>query len=314
MKTAFILFGLGILWLLAFPFGRAYINLKDLQKNGAQSALVQEDIKRHKDVVVDNGPDVRRKIRLEYFKKLDIPEGFRLVHDPKMGDEVVLIGPKKIVDIIYFNGTAIGTLDRNGPRFNKPVRLQKDIEMRINLDRHHVGHPILSFYNASCRDYKPNFTTLGPIKANKLTIDGRIISEKPIQLAVDELMFKDYNSCATKEKSTAPPATAFQGYATQISSFNLLSGIDMTQLEAERYTIYYHYMRGRKINFNGIPKLEIAYAHKESFDENENKIPLIPDTVIVDPGTTVIANYTDGEEQTPMEELVVIEQNRDTIK
>lgn len=298
MRTASILFTLAIVLALGIPAIWAAIEYNEYQEKGIHSTLIQKGMQRYTDVIVAEGPIVERHLRFDYLRNLYIAPGFRLIHDSSLGNEVIASGPANVVDHVSSGNFAVS---RQSLSFNRPIKLNEPIEVRMNIFEHTIGQVNLSFSNTN-RDDWPNFETRGSLQMNKLNISGSLKPLGEIEVEVEELQLSHRNchDCGSKYP------LAFTGSARLVTFSQRKEQLDLSGLKSERVQQYFTAMQGRKIELKDVKQLEVIYDHSTSFDENDNEIALRPDTLIVAAGTELEVKYRNGETLTEFDEAVIV--------
>lgn len=301
MKLPTSLFLAAIIWLIACYFGRAHFTHEDLVKRGVNSEIAQQEIKELTMLTVAETPAIERKIDLNYFESIYVNKGFKLVHDPSLGQASYLVGPAEILDKVIYKDFIQNARVRL--KFSTAVELKEPVVLRTNLNEHNVGELSLAFQYQEGEDIIENFKTLGPIEAQNLKIGEYLIANQPIDLSVKSisLPLNRCSDCIIKKP------LKLAGKATTVNLPDRLDNLDFSQLSAEKHIINYRFMAGRKLNLESISSLDISYTSRLAIGENDQKFQPIPDTLIVSKGTQINAIVFEEGMKQSFEELVIIE-------
>jgi len=117
-----------------------------------------------------DGPPVKKVLSAGYLRRVDIAPGFRVVHDPALGDELIVSGPAAALEFFEMHEDK----DRLSPDFSRPVRLKDLVEIRVNLHKHHSEQMRINLLYApeGRTELQPDFVTEGPLKFKLLTFAG----------------------------------------------------------------------------------------------------------------------------------------------
>ncbi|PHI20925.1 hypothetical protein CEQ90_06050 [Lewinellaceae bacterium SD302] len=302
MKIAIALFSLAAFWLFAFPLGMAKTNYDNYQKNGLDTKWVKEDLARYTDLVEPSGEITEKTVSLGYMERLAVASGFKVIHDSSLDQEVILSGPEDVLEHVQWSNFSVD--DRRGLYFSRPIKLTHPVEMRLNLNEHHVGDFTLTFNNSRGQDNWINFETRGPLAANYLWLSGVIRTDKPVELDVNRI---DISQRDGRSSENLP--LALSGTAKEVNLPNQnLGSIIFDQLETESFRQYYESMSGRKLTFSNVDKLNVLYDSRDSYDVSGNVIPLIPDTFLIKNNTQLKVQVRNGEALNVFSKAVIIRQ------
>lgn len=299
MKTAYLLFGATLIWLITFPMGAAYLEYADYTKNGTEAALIKRDLSVYRDVVIPSAAISERKLDVGFAGAVSVYPGFHLIHDPDLGNEVIAKGPENVLQLIDHKSISDY---RFNLEFNQAVKLNAPVEVRMNLNAHHVGNLQLVFIDYIPQDNWTNFSTLGPLTGHDVSIGGRVRSENDILVDVDDLKYAvaDCTPCAENEKIT------LAGRAGKFYSSKLGSKLDISALEAATFQRTFPSMSGRTLSFGKLEKLNVIYDTNNGFDTSANYSLVAPDTFLVSPKTEVKIQYRSGESLVDWDKGVII--------
>ncbi|MFT4685762.1 MAG: hypothetical protein ACI94D_000716 [Neolewinella sp.] len=102
-----------------------------------------------------------RRFSLGFITRVDVNAGFRIVHDPGLGKEIIARGPVTALDQLSVSNKR-GQLK---PDFSKPLRLAELVEIRVNLQAHGSNRMRVNCVQEERRtSLLPVFTTNGPLK------------------------------------------------------------------------------------------------------------------------------------------------------
>lgn len=108
-----------------------------------------------------------RHFSLGFIARVDVNPGFRIIHDPSLGKEVIASGPVIALDHLSVS-------DKRGqlkPEFSKPLRLTEPVEIRVNLHVHGSSWMRINCVQEARRtSLLPVFSTEGPLKFRFLEI------------------------------------------------------------------------------------------------------------------------------------------------
>lgn len=123
-----------------------------------------------------------------YVNEVRVKPGFRIVHDLTLGDEVVVKGPKNALSHLELHNTQ----GRLSPDFNRPVKLNELVTIRVNLQAH--GSEIMRIGLDEAQPgrtrFQPDFVTKAPLSFQVLTLGD--IPKHPIQIEGQDLII--YNT------------------------------------------------------------------------------------------------------------------------
>ncbi|MFT5999396.1 MAG: hypothetical protein ACI81P_001854 [Neolewinella sp.] len=138
------------------------------------------------DQVVDatQGLTVEKGYYVGFINRITIYPGIRVIHDPSMGTEVIASGPEAALKHLNMGGK----LGRIVPDFNRPVRLEKLVEIRLNLHAHGSQELRLSMWRVpeERTTLQPDFVTKGPLSFQMLRIVH--FPDHPLRIASRDLM------------------------------------------------------------------------------------------------------------------------------
>jgi len=185
MKLASIIFFGALLAYFATDFMVYAIPKADYNAQGSDHPKAQEFLREISELVDATGsPVVEQRIRLGYLRRVDVRPGFRVIHDPALGPEVIVRGPKKA--LAYFRMHSDD--DRLSPDFTRPVRLRELVDVRINLHAHRAEKMRINLYTTPPERtvLQPDFVTEGPLQFKLLLIAG--IPPHPIQIEGEDVV------------------------------------------------------------------------------------------------------------------------------
>lgn len=190
MKLPTILFSFAILSIFAAHFMTEVAYKMNLHEQKENHPEVQAFIQTLSDVVETKGlPNVEKTYTAGYINRVSVNPGFRIIHDPAMGREVIVKGPAAALEVLNL----FEKKQRMAPDFTKPVRLVERVEVKLNLHKH--GSPQLRIeMNTPPNEQSnlpPDFVTKGPLIIETLFL--RNIPDHPIQLAGKEVIIYTRN-------------------------------------------------------------------------------------------------------------------------
>ena len=166
MKTAKLLFIGTCIFIVVWPLFRVNSYANTFQRDGQSAYFIEADRSPFLDTVYAEGPVVEEQRKMGFFTQLSTAAGIHLTHDPSMGREVMVKGPANVLRHL----TTGNAMNGYRLRFNRPIILPEDVEVRMNLNEHHPGLMRLSFDSQNNR--KARFTTLGPVVGKVVTLRG----------------------------------------------------------------------------------------------------------------------------------------------
>jgi hypothetical protein len=185
MKLPLLIFIGSVLALFASDFFLTVLPSIEQHKQGENAPQIQAFIASI-DSVVDatGGPIVEKRLSIGMFSRVTVKPGIRMIHDPEMGSEVIATGPEEALKHLEL-GSKKG---RIVPDFNRPVRLKKLVEIRLNL--HALGSREMRLCLWSVPEKRttlqPDFVTKGPLEFQMLRIAS--FPDHPLQIASRDLM------------------------------------------------------------------------------------------------------------------------------
>lgn len=136
--------------------------------------------------VVDatTGDRETRTLSFGYIDRAVADRGFHLIHDPSLGEEVIVTGPAAALDVVDLGR---GTGDFH-PEFTAFVRLDEPVEVRLNLNGH--GSDYIRLYDASFEadvTLQPRFTISEPLEKRVISM-GTLALAEPVTVRAEALV------------------------------------------------------------------------------------------------------------------------------
>lgn len=179
MKLASIIFFGALLAYFSTDYLVYIVPKAAYQAQGAAHPDVKEFIREISELVDATGSTItEQRLRVGYLRRVDVRPGFRVVHDPALGREVIVKGPEKALAHFRMNDDE----DRLSPDFIRPVRLRELVEIRVNLNAHGGEKMRINLYTAPPErtTLQPDFVTEGPLRFKLLHFAG--IPPHPVQI------------------------------------------------------------------------------------------------------------------------------------
>ena len=185
MKIASLLFVTGLLLLVGGDYFTQIAPKKNHHAQMKEHPDVQAFLAKFDKAVETSGsPSGERRFSAGYLRRVDVKPGFRVIHDPTMGEEIIATGPRAALDLMVMHRDD----DRLSPDFNAPVRLGTHVEIRINLERHTDSYFRINLLRGgeNSLNLLPDFVTDGPFRVPFLKVAG--LPDHPIQVATNDLI------------------------------------------------------------------------------------------------------------------------------
>lgn len=163
MKLAFLLFGLGLVCFVSTDYLNQVIPHTNLHAQLENSAGAQAFLANLDDVLdATNSPVIKRTLSFGFCDRVDVHPGFLIIHDPGLGREVVVTAPEAVFEHLNLGDNSNGRLE---PDFDRPVRLNELVEVRVNLHAHGSKRMRIGMYDCGLYRTKlePNFVTAGKL-------------------------------------------------------------------------------------------------------------------------------------------------------
>ncbi|MEL7161878.1 MAG: hypothetical protein AAFN92_14045 [Bacteroidota bacterium] len=121
-----------------------------------------------------------------FLDRIRANPGFRIVHDPSLGGEVIARGPKNVLAFLELTKRS----GRLGPDFDRPVRLRELVEIRVNLHAHGSQQMRISLNRAreGRTILQPDFATAGPLQFQLLSFTN--LPDHPVQVASQDVIVR----------------------------------------------------------------------------------------------------------------------------
>lgn len=171
MKLASIIFFGALLAFLTADYLVYFIPKVDYYTQGAEHPDAQEFLRNISELVDATGsPIVEKRIHAGFLRRVDVRPGFRVIHDPELGRELIVKGPEKALAHFEMHEDS----DRLTPDFNCPIRLKELVEVRVNLHAHGADKMRINLYTTPPErtTLQPDFVTKGPLQFKFLQIAG----------------------------------------------------------------------------------------------------------------------------------------------
>lgn len=297
MKIAISLFLATLVWFLVYPLVGGAVYRADLEQNLEKSQVVTRSLTKFRDVIDAGSTTETRTVDVDFVRKLRIAPGFRVIHDPSLNQEAYLTGPPEALDVVklsrFFREDALE------PYFTKPLRLNAPVELRLNLTAHARESLDINWFGDQSRTLKPELITKGPLAIEELTFSSAMPNPEEIEIKVDRLYLDN--------KQPYADLRALRGRVGELHFSHLLENQSSTNLAVTAARSKFDAMRGRWLYGQGYATVKIQYGDTYVLDQDGKRQPLQPDTIVVDPGTTVevFAPYHSGFEL--RDTLVIIE-------
>lgn len=169
MKLPAILFVMGLLGLLGADYLNQVLPRQHLNANPQEHPDVIAFLADIDEVIDATGsPLVEQELSFGLCSWVDVNPGFRVIHDPTLGREVLAKIPEAALPYLTFSPGH----ERFAPDFNRPVRLNELVELRINLHAHGSRRMRIGMNDpAEGRTrFLPDFVTEGPLQFTFLNI------------------------------------------------------------------------------------------------------------------------------------------------
>lgn len=185
MKFPLLIFIGSVLALFLVDFLFTVMPNIELHKQGPDHPKVQAFIADIDNVIdATQGPAGEKRFAIGLLKRVTVNPGFRVIHDPELGCEVIATGPEAALKYLVLGDDS----DRIVPDFNRPVRLNDLVEIRLNLHAHGSREMRLSLNRvpAERTNLQPDLVTAGPLNFQMLRIAS--FPDHPLHIASRDLM------------------------------------------------------------------------------------------------------------------------------
>lgn len=169
MKLPAILFVMGLIGLLGADYLNQVLPFKHLVVNPQEHPDAVAFLAKIDKVIDATGSSVvEQELAFGLCSRVDVNPGFRVIHDPTLGKEVIA----KLPEIALPYLTLSGDPEAFFPDFNRPVKLKELVEIRINLHAHGSQRMRIGMNDpAEGRTrFLPDFVTEGPLQFTFLNI------------------------------------------------------------------------------------------------------------------------------------------------
>ncbi|MEM7571607.1 MAG: hypothetical protein AAF433_01850 [Bacteroidota bacterium] len=289
MKTAKLLFAGTCLFLVLWPMYRINSFTGQFKREGQSAAFLDAERTPFLDTIYASDEIIEVTRRIGYFNEFWTSAGIHLIHDPSLGREAIVRGPENVLKHLNF-GHPMGGY---GLHFKRPIVLPEDVEVRINLNAHHPGLLRLGFNGRNGRQVQ--FTTLGPVEAEVIVLNGCPSSNSSVHLEARYLFQED--PCVNLPVNGE--INFFQ------SSFGQADR-DFADLQLERAKVEQGFPHGNRAAFQA-DTVEVYY-HFEG-QESQNALTLLtdaPDTLYVPQGTEIELNYRHDDHLTGLDTALLV--------
>ncbi|MEM6773003.1 MAG: hypothetical protein AAF597_20660 [Bacteroidota bacterium] len=185
MRTAIILFALGLGGLFLTDYltqlGPSYA----LQRQGEQYPGVKEFIaglETAQDLRQD--PVITKEIPGQYFFRVTVYPGFRIIHNPDLGRKMKVTAPEgAFPHLKYF-----GREGRFEPDFTRPVKINQHVIVELNIEAFGSKNMQIRLDEAfpGRTRFQPDFQTVGPLSFQYLKLMD--IPDQPIEINGKDLV------------------------------------------------------------------------------------------------------------------------------
>jgi|AntRauTorckE5430_2_1112549.scaffolds.fasta_scaffold00189_6 hypothetical protein len=184
MKTPYLLYFGALLALFVADYAFNVIPQQQFIAAGKEQPLVQTFLAElEAPIDATTGPVAQRSFSIGYLYRTSVYPGFRLVHDPSLGKEVIATGPAAALDYLELSDNS----GRLTPDFTRPVRLSERVEIRVNLEAHGSHHMRIDLYEPQAKiDLQPDLVTEGPLTFRLLKL--RNLPDHPIEINTADLV------------------------------------------------------------------------------------------------------------------------------
>lgn len=184
MKYALICFAAGILCYVTADIISDVLPVRKLARLGEDHPAYRETME-----WINNPIDVRgeewteKTYTLESLRELDIPSYMKVIHDGRLGKEVVVKGPPSLLDRL----TMKTTNDKLRTEIDRRFRIDRPLTVSLNLHEH--ANRALSVYpnlrEGQDEAVYTGFETATPLEMELLRVDDLTV---PISVAVENLV------------------------------------------------------------------------------------------------------------------------------
>ncbi|WP_020571837.1 hypothetical protein [Neolewinella persica] len=185
MKIPLLIFVGSVLALFASDFFLTVLPRIEQQKLGEEHPEVKAFIASIDNVVdATGGPVLEKRFAVGLLNRVTVNPGFRVIHNPEMGREVIASGPQAALEQLEISHKT----GRIVPDFKRPVRLTKLVEIRLNLHAHGSREMRISLARVPVEStiLQPDFVTQGALNFQMLRIAN--FPDHPLQIASRDLM------------------------------------------------------------------------------------------------------------------------------